>query len=138
MDQTSFAVHDVSKFPLVRLSAPLSGVAAAWCLEVEALLKDGRPFVLLYPAPDGEEPDEDRAIRGIWMMRNRGGLEESCLGLILVEPRRDRREALEAMFPGLERSFGVPQYARPDFAAAEVLARSLLEAGASRAEWRQT
>ncbi len=127
MKPVSFVLHDLSRFPLVSLIAPLDGMAEQWCAELQKLLNDGKPFVLLYPSPDGQEPDEGRAARGVWMERNRDRLREICRGLIIVEPDSDRRSAHDArLFPGMERAFGVPPFARPGVAEAEALARELL------------
>lgn len=127
MDTNSFIVHDTREFPLVSLAGFLPGMAATWCAELETLVKNGRPFVLLYPAPDGQESKEERAVRGQWMKQHSVELREVCRGLVIIEPDPARTATLEAMFPALERAFGVTQFVRVDLGQAKALAYELLD-----------
>ncbi|NIE81113.1 hypothetical protein [Asaia sp. As-1742] len=120
-------VLNTSDFPLVCLNPDqvVPGYAADWKDEMTALLERGIPFALIYP-PAPEEDHEDRKERGLWLKTNRERLSRLCRVMILIEPDATRRSALEEMFPGAERAFGVPQMATTTKAEAEILAHHVL------------
>jgi hypothetical protein len=127
-------LHDKTDFPIVRLdpAAVLPGYAAAWCDEMDALLAEGWPFVLIYPASDRHEGHEDRKRRGLWLKANKDRLAEVCLAMIIVEPDVGKRAELESIFPNLVRAFGTPQAACPSREDAEALGRHVLSGGKLR------
>ncbi|RBM05194.1 MULTISPECIES: hypothetical protein [Acetobacteraceae] len=118
---------NTSDFPLVCLNPNqmVPGYATNWKGEMTALLERGTPFALIYP-PAPEEDHEDRKERGLWLKTNREPLSRLCRVMILIEPDAIRRSALEKMFPGTERAFGVPQMATATKTEAEILARHAL------------
>ena len=131
MDRAAFTLHDVSAFPVVRMrngDACTPGYAPAWCREMDALLGRNTPFVLIYQRRRNDEPHDDRVARGLWLKRNKDALAERCRALIIVEPDRDRRAALDAAFPSLVRAFGTPQAACATDEEAVALARQALRA----------
>lgn len=130
----SLPVHDRSDFPIVRLNpaATLPGYAAAWSEEMDALISDGWPFVLIYPASERHEGHEDRKQRGLWLKANKDKLAATCRAFIVVEPDAAKRAELELIFPNLVRAFGTPQAACATRAEAEVLGRHVLSGGQLR------
>lgn len=135
MSAEPFALHDVTDFPLVRLTGDtaVAGYAARWCGEMDRLIAGSQPFVLIYPSGERAETHEDRVTRGSWLKRNKAALAGKCLALIVIEPDPARRADLEAMFPALVKAFGTPQAARANAAEAEALALSLLGGAPARA-----
>lgn len=128
MPEFSFRIHEISSFPVVRLSSPISaaGGATQWCGEMDRILARRQPFVLIYPPPDDSETSGDRAARGAWLKRQRVMMAARCLGLVIVEPDQSRREQLEEMFPKLQRAFGTPQFATASHEDANLMAMKLL------------
>lgn len=123
-----FTLHDTSGFPLVRFhnERASAGYARQWQHEMEALLAHGAPFAILTVAPHGEEAQDDRKLRAIWLKQNRQALAHLCLGLASVEPDAARREALRQMAEGATRAFGVQQFVMASQAEAiEALSRVL-------------
>ncbi|BAK84700.1 MULTISPECIES: hypothetical protein [Acetobacteraceae] len=120
-------IFDTTGFPLVCLNPDkvVPGYAASWKGEMTALLERDTPFALIYP-PAPEEDHDDRKERGLWLKTNREPLSRLCRVMILIEPDATRRSALEEMFPGAERAFGVPQMATASKAEAEILAHHVL------------
>jgi hypothetical protein len=106
-----FEVHDISAFPLIRFRSEQAGTGYAlqWQHEMEALLAHGAPFAILYAGARGEEAQEDRKRRAIWLKQNRTALARLCRGLASVEPDAARRQALQQMVEGAMRAFGVKQ-----------------------------
>lgn len=131
MEAQFFSLHDIGEFPLVRFigSTMSAGYATQWCAEMDRLVGEGVPFVLIYPPGEREEVHEDRVTRGGWLKRNKGTLSSQCVALIVIEPDAERRAELEAMFPNLVKAFGTPQATRASPAEAESLARHLLAGG---------
>jgi hypothetical protein len=106
-----FEIHNISAFPLIRFCSERAGTgyAVQWQREMEALLAHGTPFAILYTAAHGEETQEDRKLRAIWLKQNRAALARLCCGLASVEPDATRRAALQQMAQGAMRAFGVKQ-----------------------------
>lgn len=130
MNLEAFTVHDASAFPLVRLrpDAMQPGYAPRWEIEMNALLKQERPFVVIFPTLRSEESHDDRKLRGIWLKRNKQLLGERCLSLISVEPDTGKRFALKAQAAMAEKAFGIPAEIVASDRDAESLARQLLAA----------
>ncbi|EJN09984.1 hypothetical protein [Herbaspirillum sp. YR522] len=123
-----FTLHDTSGFPLVRFhnERASAGYALQWQHEMEALLAHGAPFVILTVAPHGEETQDDRKSRGIWLKHHRQALSQLCLGLASVEPDAVKLAALRQMAQGATRAFGVQQFVTATEAEAiEALSRVL-------------
>ncbi|OZI34345.1 hypothetical protein CAL29_12510 [Bordetella genomosp. 10] len=113
LDHAFFTVHDTTRFPavMVRPAAVLPGYAAQWEVEMEALLRHGEPFAVLYPEMPAEESHEDYKRRGIWLKRHREALARLCAALISVEPDARRREAAVQRGRGVSKAFGIAHYA---------------------------
>ncbi|WP_206243689.1 hypothetical protein [Novosphingobium terrae] len=126
----SFTLHDLAHFPIVlfRSEAATPGYAALWQQEMDALLAQGRPFVLLFPDGRAEEEHEDRKQRALWLKQNREGLAALCLSLITVEPDAGKRLALEAQSAMAARAFGIPMAVSPSPQQAHAMAQALIAA----------
>lgn len=130
MDVAGFSLFDCRDFPVVRfVGASEEGYAASWCAEMDRLLARESPFVLIYPPRRDEEAHADRVHRGQWLKRNKAALAARCLALIVIEPDARRRAEMKAIFPNLVKAFGAPQATRANAAAAEALARHLIDGG---------
>lgn len=129
-----YPIHDRSDFPIVPLdpSSTLPGYATAWCEEMDALVAEGQPFVLVYPASERHEGHEDRRQRGLWLKNNKERLAAICLAFIVVEPDAAKRAELEMVFPNLARAFGTLQAACASRGEAEALGRHPLSGGQLR------
>lgn len=108
-DHQAFIVHDVSDFPIIRSrpEAIVPGYAGRWVSEMEALLMQGQPFVVIFPGGQAEEAHEDRKRRGIWLKANKQVLGRLCLSLIAIEPDRLKRIALRAQTAMATKAFGI-------------------------------
>ncbi|MGY2051201.1 hypothetical protein [Methylobacterium sp. JK268] len=129
LDASSFAIHDVADFPLVRWRpeqvAP--GYAAAWEREMEALVAHGAPFVILFAGGRAAEPHEDRVRRGLWLKRHKEALARHCRALITVEPDPEARLAFDAQAALTRRAFGIPMESAASADEAVDLARRRLQ-----------
>lgn len=107
----TLAVFDVTDFPLVvvRNDAIASdGYAQRWLDDMDALLRHGEPFVMIFPPARPDEAHDDRKQRGKWLKENRAALAAVCRALITVEPDPKERDAAVANGAGIEKAFGVP------------------------------
>lgn len=68
---SAFRVHDISQFPLVFFlqEQAVEGYATQWQEEVELLLDNNQPFVLIYDQLRAEESHADRKHRGLWLKK---------------------------------------------------------------------
>ncbi|MFM0598231.1 MULTISPECIES: hypothetical protein [Paraburkholderia] len=125
---TSSAVFDLSAFPLViaRNDAIAPGYAVAWEQDMNALLKTGEHFVLLFISPRPEETHEDRKQRGMWLKTNRDALSQVCKALITVEPDEREREESKAGAAAISKAFGIPLEAVATLDDAKKIGRQLL------------
>lgn len=127
-DPDGFALHDVALFPIVHASRGhvTPGYAAQWVVEMEALLRHGRPFVLIFP--DGQTPEEheDRKRRGQWLKANKQALAALCLSLITVEPDAGKRLALETQMAMATKAFGIPMDVAASLSQAHGMAQALI------------
>ncbi|AOY90983.1 hypothetical protein BKK79_03510 [Cupriavidus sp. USMAA2-4] len=125
---TPFTVHDIAAFPLVwtRREAVRPGYAAQWEREMDELLRQQFPFVILMPERQAEEEHADRKVRALWLKRNKEALARLCKAVIAVEPDALKRVALNAQAALAVKAFGVPMAIAPSAQAAQELARERL------------
>lgn len=131
MSQPRLQVHSSENFPIVEWDSAsiYPGYATAWCSDMDDLLKQDRPFVLIYSGGDGNETSSDRMLRGTWLREHKSIMAHRLLALIHVEPDLQKRQMLEEMLPKLVSAFGTSQAARADKAEAIALAHSVLATG---------
>ena len=131
MNPNDFQVHDVADFPLVRLMPEglPEGYAARWEAEMEALIGQPAPFVMVVAALQGEhgEAHEDRKRRTLWMKRNRDALARRCRGMVGVEPDTTRRLMMRTQSAALAGLFKVPLRIVASAGEADALARAFLD-----------
>jgi hypothetical protein len=128
MDQAEFTLYDVSAFPIVRLRS--QGLPAdytrTWIAELEALLRHGTPFALIFLDTVENEAQEDRKTRMQWLKANKAALAALCRGIISVEPNTARRLVRRAQATVVSKAFGFCFAVTTDIQEAEQLARGLL------------
>lgn len=110
LDASSFVVFDVSAFPAVTVNndAIVTGYAARWTSEMNALIALGKPFAIVYRGAVSDESAEDYAQRGQWLARNRAVVARLCRVLVVVEPDDVLREQVRLRGRGIAKAFGVP------------------------------
>ena len=125
---TTFLIHDVSSFPLVRMKgdAMTVGQASQWKREMEALVSMEKPFVVLHGHAEGDESPGDRRERGRWLRHHRDRLSRHCLGIIGVEADAVKRLTMKVVTTLLSNAFRVPAYVVETEQEARVLAARLL------------
>lgn len=128
MDQAEFTLHDVSAFPIVCLRSQglPAGYTRTWVAELEALLRGGTPFALIFLDTIENETQEDRKTRMQWLKANKAALATLCRGIISVEPNTARRLARRAQAAIVSKAFGFRLAVTTDIQEAEQLARGLL------------
>jgi hypothetical protein len=108
LDPDRFRLHDVTGFPLVWTGSPVHDEVNArrWRVEMDALVAQGSPFVILHRM-DGAEPHEARKARTAWLKCNKRALAQLCLAVVAIEADPIRRMALEARADIANQSYGV-------------------------------
>lgn len=108
LDSSRFRLHQVADFPLVWTGAPARDAADArqWQAEMDMLVAQGSPFVILHRF-DASEPQEARKARALWLKRNKRALARTCLALVAIEADPVRRLALKARAAIANQSYGV-------------------------------
>ena len=108
LDSGRFRLHDVAGFPLVWTGAPARDAADArqWQAEMDALVAQGSPFVILHRV-DGAEPHEARKARTSWFRHNKRAIARVCLALVAIEADPIPRMALKARAALANQSYGV-------------------------------
>lgn len=108
IDVTTFTVHDVSLWPVVRQSAQSvhPGYATQWAHEMDSLLLISMPFVVIMAGDQPAEDHEDRKARGIWLKKNKTALASVCRAVIGVEPSALKRAAIQVQMSLATKAFG--------------------------------
>ena len=106
-----FSIHDVSDFPIVRFrpETAVEGYAPLWENDMDALLRHGEPFVMLFEQERSDEAHVDRKRRGLWLKHNKLALAAICRGLVSIEANAEERARLQAMAAGAMKAFGIVQ-----------------------------
>ncbi|MCO4067536.1 hypothetical protein FA101_27655 [Pseudomonas aeruginosa] len=127
LDPDEFVIHDLSRFPMCvfREENARPGYARQWEVEMEALLRNGQPFTVVYVELNPEENHEDRKHRGLWLKNNKAELGRCCKALISVEPDAGRRAAAAQQGEVAVKAFGIPHEAVPSVEEAVALTRRL-------------
>lgn len=110
-DATLYAIHDVSDFPIVRFrpETAVEGYAPLWENDMDALLRHGEPFVMLFEQERSDEAHVDRKRRGLWLKHHKAALAAICRGLVSIEADAQQRARLQAMAAGAMKAFGIVQ-----------------------------
>ena len=110
-DATLYAIHDVSDFPIVRFrpETAVEGYAPLWENDMDALLRHGVPFVMLFEQERSDEAHVDRKRRGLWLKHHKAALAAICRGLVSIEADAQQRARLQAMAAGAMKAFGIVQ-----------------------------
>lgn len=108
IDVTTFTVHDVSLWPIVRQSAQSvhPGYAKQWAHEMDSLISISMPFVVIMEGDQPAEDHEDRKARGIWLKKNKAALASVCRAVIGVEPSALKRAAIQVQMSLATKAFG--------------------------------
>lgn len=135
LNTDTFTVHDLADFPIVhaRPEAIVSGYAADWAREMNALIAEGTPFAVVFPTGPFEEDHQDRKYRAIWLKANKRALGRLCVSLIVVEPDGLKRVALKAQTLTAVKAFQIRMDVVASLDDAVPLARSLLAPPATEA-----
>jgi hypothetical protein len=104
-----FKLHDVSRFPIVVLHGRglPPGYGPAWASEMEALLSQDRPFVMIFPDSIEDEDHEDQKLRTVFLKANKTRLAAKCQGIFGVEPNKTTRLLKRAQGAALAAAFGL-------------------------------
>jgi hypothetical protein len=126
-----FKLHDVSRFPIVVLHGRglPAGYGPTWATEMEMLLNQDRPFVMIFPDSVENEDHEDQKLRTVFLKTNKSRLAEQCQGIFSVEPNKAKRLLKRAQGAALAAAFGLRLRIAATLEDAERLA-SLALAGA--------
>lgn len=131
MTLADFKLHDIARFPIVCLrgSGLPPGYGRAWADEMDALLRQGKPFVLIFPDTIENETHEDQKLRTKWLKSNKQALASICRGIFSVEPDKAKRLLKRVQGAVAAKAFGLHLAVVPDVDAAEVLAALVLAGG---------
>jgi hypothetical protein len=123
-----FALHDVSDFPLVRISGRglPAGYATQWAAEMDRLLARGEPFALVFLDNTEHDSHDDQKLRTLWLKQNKTRLAKLCRGIVGIEPDRAKRLVKRAQGAALAMAFGLTMKIVATRAEAETVARRLL------------
>lgn len=138
LDPNDFTVHDIHHFPVCvfRAESATPGYALRWEREIDALMRHGEPFVVVYIELDADETHDDRKHRAVWLKQNKNALGAVCKALVSVEPDPDRRAEVAAQGEVAVKAFGIPHHAVASFGQAVSLAAQLTRQRAEIAEPR--
>ena len=126
-----FSIHDVSDFPIVRFrpETAVAGYAPLWENDMDALLRHGEPFVMLFEEERSDEAHVDRKRRGLWLKHNKVALAAICRGLVSIEADAEQRARLKAMAADAIKAFGIVQEVAATREQADALMVWLLGSG---------
>jgi hypothetical protein len=98
LDKSLFRYYDVSAFPIVRIAGRdlPHGYIAQWVTEMEALLAQGQPFVLIFLNTVQNPAHDDQKGLMLWIKAHKRELARLCRVMISIEPDRVMRLAKRA------------------------------------------
>jgi hypothetical protein len=120
---------DKSLYPLVFLRETASPQTERPETELEAILADGLPFVLISDHPshdEANEPPEEKKTRALFFKRNKALFCRNCAGAIVIEGAKVTPTRLRMAAQAFGKAFGVPFHFVPDEDAAMELGNRLL------------
>ncbi|KVO97108.1 hypothetical protein [Burkholderia ubonensis] len=140
LDPQEFVVHDISRFPfcVFRAQAATPGYALQWEKEIDALMREGAPFVVVYVSLEADETHEDRKHRAVWLKQNKAALGAVCKALISVEPDPERRARVAEQGETAVNAFGIPHEAVASLDEAVTLAARLTDTDRAALQVRPT
>ncbi|XSC43188.1 hypothetical protein ACF1BQ_034845 [Bradyrhizobium sp. RDT10] len=109
MKTEDFKLHDVSRFPVVVLhgrSLP-PGYGPTWADELDALLGQERPFVMIFPDSVEDEAHEDQKLRTVFLKANKTRLAAKCQGIFSIEPNKAKGLLKRAQGAVIAAAFGI-------------------------------
>jgi hypothetical protein len=109
MRPEEFKLHDVSRFPVVVLHGRglPTGYGPIWASEMEMLLSQDRPFVMIFPDSVENEDHADQKLRTVFLKANKGRLAAKCQGIFSVEPNKAKRLLKRAQGAVIAAAFGL-------------------------------
>jgi hypothetical protein len=128
-------MHDLSRFPLVRLRrrAVQPGYAFAWGVEMQRLLAPNTSFVIV-SEHHADETRDDLHLRAAWLRSQQSTLGKFCKGLIVIEPRIEARATTREAVRTMAQGSGVRVMVVSSMRVAGELAPILLKHSASATE----
>ena len=120
---------DKSVYPLVFLRETASPQTERPEAELEAILVDGLPFVLISDHPphdEAHERPEEKKTRALFFKRNKALFRRNCAGAIVIEGAKVTPMPLRVAAQAFGKAFGVPFHFVPDEDAAIELGNRLL------------
>ena len=120
--------HDLSHFPIVTAKhggAP-DGYSASWIREMEMLVNNPQPFVLVVPDMRQEAGHEDRKAMVEWQTTNMPRLRARCRAFIAVERDAEALEKIRKRAEKMARAFDMPFLAVASATEAMQCAREVL------------
>lgn len=128
MQLDGFRFYDTRDFPIVRISGRSlpAGYGPQWVVEMESLLANGKPFVII-ALDSAENPDhEDQKTLILWVKAHKKELSRICRGFVSIEPDRATRLLKRAQGAAMALVFGLRLKVTADLPHAEALAKRLL------------
>ena len=128
MNRDQFFFHDLSHFPIVTAKhggAP-DGYSASWIREMEMLVNNPQPFVLVVPDMRQEAGHEDRKAMVEWQTTNMPRLRARCRAFIAVERDAEALEKIRKRAEKMARAFDMPFLAVASATEAMQCAREVL------------
>ena len=127
MNRDQFFFHDLSHFPIVtaKHGGP-DGYSASWIREMEMLVNNPQPFVLVVPDMRQEAGHEDRKAMVEWQTTNMPRLRARCRAFIAVERDAEALEKIRKRAEKMARAFDMPFLAVASATEAMQCAREVL------------
>ena len=132
LNSQRFTVYDIRQFPLVimRNQAVVPGYTKQWEEELNRLLEQALPFVIVFPPNrPKEESNDDRKCRMRWFKANKEEFGGVCQALISVEPDPKERELQMAHAKEMIKFFGTPLETAASMEEAMTLGEKLMSDG---------
>jgi hypothetical protein len=109
MRSEDFKLHDVSRFPVVTLHGRglPPGYGPTWARELDALLSQDHPFVMIFPDSVENETHDDQKLRTVFLKANKARLAAKCQGIFGIEPNKPMRILKRVQGAAIAAAFGL-------------------------------
>lgn len=109
LNQQQFTLYDIQRFPIVsmRNQATAADYVKQWEKELNELLAQAQPFVIIFP-PDGgkKESIEDHKCQLQWFRINKERFGKVCRALISIAPNSKERQLQQDYSKMMSYTFG--------------------------------
>ncbi|MFC3052392.1 hypothetical protein [Kordiimonas pumila] len=104
------SILNTADFPIVWFTATAvsPGFAEQWIVEMDKLLAQQKPFVMIVSEPPKEDTSkQDKKALALWFKKNKIVFSGTCTGVVGIIPSPIKRKLMQLQTKAFEKAFGI-------------------------------